>query len=55
MACSELDYRDGGGDGGDPLLALEAVVPGVPGEDYPVYSEVPLSEFSCEEKVTVNS
>ena len=35
----------------DPLAALAANIPGVPGEDYPIYSEVPESGFSCEGQV----
>merc|ERR550519_3166159 len=31
--------------------ALAASIPGVPGEDYPIYSEVPESGFSCEGQV----
>ena len=49
----------GDGDGGsgeevgglDPLLSLQAVIPGVPGEDYPIYSEVPQLTFSCDGRV----
>ena len=33
---------------------LQAVIPGVPGEDYPIYAEVPVLEFSCEDKVKKN-
>jgi hypothetical protein len=33
------------------LKMLMNSVPGVPGEDYPIYSEVPESEFSCEGQV----
>ena len=36
----------------DELLELQQVIPGVPGQDYPIYSEVPPElEFSCEDKV----
>ena len=35
----------------DPLAALESTIPGVPGEDYPIYSEVPETAFSCEGQV----
>ena len=38
-------------DAADPLAALAANIPGVPGEDYPIYSEVPESGFSCEGQV----
>ena len=33
------------------LAMLEKAVPGVPGEDYPIYAEVPESAFSCEGQV----
>merc|ERR1712203_1286643 len=33
------------------LAALASNIPGVPGEDYPIYSEVPESGFSCEGQV----
>ena len=37
--------------GDDPLAALANNIPGVPGEDYPIFSEVPESAFSCEGQV----
>merc|ERR1712038_487808 len=37
--------------GEDPLAALASNIPGVPGEDYPIYAEVPESGFSCEGQV----
>ena len=30
---------------------LEKAVPGVPGEDYPIYAEVPESGFACDGQV----
>jgi len=33
------------------LAMLEKAVPGVPGEDYPIYAEVPESGFSCDGQV----
>lgn len=46
-AASGLDSR-----GANPELdALAANIPGVPGEDYPIYAEVPESAFSCEGQV----
>ena len=30
------------------LAALSSNIPGVPGEDYPIFAEVPESEFSCD-------
>merc|ERR1711892_778372 len=38
-------------DAADPLAALAANIPGVPGEDYPIYSEVPESGFVCDGQV----
>ena len=38
-------------DAADPLAALAANIPGVPGEDYPIFAEVPESGFSCEGQV----
>merc|ERR1711892_1470571 len=38
-------------DAADPLAALAANIPGVPGEDYPIYAEVPESGFTCEGQV----
>merc|ERR1712106_742703 len=33
--------------GDDALAALGNSIPGVPGEDYPIYAEVPESGFVC--------
>ena len=33
------------------LKMLMTSVPGVPGEDYPIFAEVPESAFSCEGQV----
>merc|ERR1711892_1627401 len=38
-------------DAADPLDALAANIPGVPGEDYPIYDEVPESGFVCDGQV----
>ncbi|CAB4059524.1 unnamed protein product [Lepeophtheirus salmonis] len=35
----------------DPIAALEAALPGIPGEDYPILAEVPETSFSCEGQV----
>ena len=35
----------------DALAALGNSIPGVPGEDYPIYAEVPESGFTCEGQV----
>merc|ERR1711981_1528387 len=45
-AESELDAKAAA-----ELAALEANIPGVPGEDYPIYSEVPESGFTCDGQV----
>ena len=37
--------------GADPLSALASSIPGVPGEDYPIYSEVPETGFACDGQV----
>jgi len=41
---SDAQYAGGAG-GGDNL---EEVIPGLPGEDYPIYSEVPDTSFLCD-------
>merc|ERR1719379_2863892 len=45
----DLDTAPAGSD--DNLAMLEKAVPGVPGEDYPIYAEVPESGFSCDGQV----
>jgi len=40
-----------GAAGDDPLAALGNSIPGVPGEDYPIYAEVPESGFTCDGQV----
>ena len=35
----------------DPLAALANNIPGVPGEDYPIYADVPELPFSCDGQV----
>ena len=35
----------------DNIAMLEKAVPGIPGEDYPIYAEVPESGFSCDGQV----
>merc|ERR1719187_517358 len=39
----------GGSSGGEG--SLEETIPGVPGEDYPIYAEVPETSFSCDGQV----
>lgn len=41
----------GAREGESELAALEANIPGVPGEDYPIYAEVPESGFVCDGQV----
>ena len=37
---------------GDPALdMLQSSVPGVPGEDYPIYAQVPETGFSCDGQI----
>ena len=41
-----------GDEAGDPALdMLLQSIPGVPGEDYPIYSEVPETAFACDGQV----
>merc|ERR1711975_93790 len=49
----ELDTAasDVAGDEADPLKMLMNAVPGVPGEDYPIFSEAPESGFACDGQV----
>ena len=50
-------YASGGGQAqygaasDENIEMLEKAVPGVPGEDYPIYSEVPDTSFSCDGQV----
>merc|ERR1719402_639801 len=37
--------------GDDALAALGNSIPGVPGEDYPIYAEIPETAFSCDGQV----
>merc|ERR1719412_3415491 len=45
------DLDTAASDAADPLAMLEKAIPGVPGEDYPIYAEVPESGFSCDGQV----
>ena len=40
-----------GGAQDDNIAMLEKAVPGIPGEDYPIYAEVPETSFSCDGQV----
>jgi hypothetical protein len=49
---NELDAAaSDSGDAGNGLKMLMNAVPGVPGEDYPIFSEAPETAFSCDGKV----
>merc|ERR1719266_3126838 len=37
--------------GDDNLAMLEKAVPGIPGEDYPIYAEAPETGFACDGQV----
>merc|ERR1719373_609649 len=45
------DLDTAASDAADPLAMLQASIPGVPGEDYPIYAEVPESGFTCDGQV----
>ena len=48
-----LAFAEGGDDpsGADPLDMLMKAVPGIPGEDYPIFAEAPETSFSCDGQV----
>jgi len=45
------DLDTAASDAADPLAMLQASIPGIPGEDYPIYAEVPESGFVCDGQV----
>merc|ERR1712211_235180 len=45
------DLDTAASDASDPLAMLQSSVPGVPGEDYPIYAEVPETAFTCDGQV----
>jgi len=45
------DLDTAASDASDPLAMLQSAVPGVPGEDYPIYAEVPETAFTCDGQV----
>jgi len=51
--CQQAAYQPGGsGSGGaGGLDDLQVNIPGIPGEDYPIYAEVPETGFSCDGRV----
>ncbi|XP_040583999.1 uncharacterized protein [Lepeophtheirus salmonis] len=51
-SSSNVDQRIAGSSSDlDPISALEEALPGVPGEDYPIYAEVPDTFFSCDGQI----
>merc|ERR1712130_403929 len=45
------DLDTAASDAADPLAMLQTSVPGIPGEDYPIYAEVPETTFACDGQV----
>merc|ERR1719438_377188 len=45
------DLDTAASDASGALAMLQNAIPGVPGEDYPIYSEVPESGFTCDGQV----
>merc|ERR1711931_460716 len=45
------DLDTAASDVADPLAMLQGAIPGVPGEDYPIYAEVPETAFTCDGQV----
>merc|ERR1712073_84162 len=45
------DLDTAASDASDPLAMLQGSIPGVPGEDYPIYAEAPETAFSCDGQV----
>merc|ERR1712168_630585 len=45
------DLDTAASDAADPLAMLQGAIPGVPGEDYPIYAEVPETAFACDGQV----
>ena len=33
----------------DDLTSLESAIPGVPGEDFPIFGEIPSTSFLCDD------
>jgi len=49
---SELDESLAAAEEADPIDMLMKAVPGIPGEDYPIFAEAPETSFTCEGKVS---
>merc|ERR1712203_680366 len=45
------DLDTAASDVADPLAMVQGAIPGVPGEDYPIYAEVPETAFACDGQV----
>merc|ERR1712027_181321 len=45
------DLDTAASDVADPLAMLQGAIPGVPGEDYPIYAEVPETAFACDGQI----
>merc|ERR1712083_362635 len=45
------DLDTAASDVADPLAMLQGAIPGVPGEDYPIYAEVPETASACDGQV----
>merc|ERR1711976_934821 len=45
------DLDTAASDAADPLAMLQTSVPGIPGEDYPIYAEGPETAFTCDGQV----
>merc|ERR1712243_315807 len=45
------DLDTAASDVADPLAMLQGAIPGVPGEDYPIYAEGPETAFACDGQV----
>ena len=53
-AASDYEYDSfdaGVGVGGGPEGSLEETIPGIPGDDYPIFAEVPDTSFLCDGQV----
>jgi len=50
-AGAQASYGAGDDPAAAELAALAANIPGVPGEDYPIFAEVPETGFACEGQV----
>merc|ERR1712088_924842 len=48
---AEYGADQAGSDADAALAMLQGAIPGVPGEDYPIYAEVPETAFACDGQV----